>query len=45
MVRSFVRHRVRDYDAWREAYDTFAGVQRDNGVRAEAMFQVPGEEA
>ncbi|HZO95882.1 MAG TPA: hypothetical protein VFB42_00770 [Gaiellaceae bacterium] len=40
MVRSFVRHRVRDYDAWRQVYDGFADVQREHGVRAEAVFRM-----
>ena len=39
MVRSIVRHRVRDYDAWRAVYDGFADVQKAGGVRAEAVFQ------
>ena len=39
MVRWFVRHRVRDYVAWREVYDSFADVQREGGVRAEAVYQ------
>ena len=39
MVRWFVRHRVRDYAAWREVYDSFADVQRAGGVRAEAVYQ------
>jgi hypothetical protein len=39
MVRWFVRHRVRDYAAWREVYDSFADVQRRGGVRAEAVYQ------
>jgi hypothetical protein len=39
MVRSIVRHRVRDYDAWRAVYDSFADVQKAGGVRAEAVFQ------
>jgi hypothetical protein len=39
MVRTFVRHRVHDYAAWREVYDGFADAQREGGVRAEAVFQ------
>jgi hypothetical protein len=38
MVRTFIHHRVRDYDAWREAYDGFADAQKAGGVRAEAVF-------
>jgi len=39
MVRSIVLHRVKDYDAWREVYDTFAGVQQAGGVRAEEVLR------
>jgi hypothetical protein len=39
MVRTFVLHRVRDYDAWREVYDGFADAQREGGVRAKAVFR------
>jgi hypothetical protein len=40
MIRTFVRHRVRDYAAWRAVYDGFGDVQREKGVRAEAVFQI-----
>jgi hypothetical protein len=43
MVRSIVRHRVRDYDAWRAVYDGFADAQREGGVRAEAVYQTVGD--
>jgi antibiotic biosynthesis monooxygenase len=39
MVRLYIRHRVADYDAWRSAYDDFAGRQQAGGVRAEAVYQ------
>ena len=29
---TIVRHRVDDYDAWRQVYDGFAPTQRDAGV-------------
>jgi hypothetical protein len=35
----FVRHNVRDYDAWRRVYDGFAAVQQAHGVRAEWVYQ------
>jgi hypothetical protein len=38
MVRLYIRHRVADYDAWRRAYDDFAGGQQAGGVRAEAVY-------
>jgi hypothetical protein len=43
MVRWFVRHRVRDYGAWREVYDSFADVQRAGGVRADAVYRSDGD--
>jgi hypothetical protein len=39
MVRTFIRHRVRDYDAWRDTYDSFGDAQRQGGVRAEAVYR------
>jgi hypothetical protein len=39
MIRSFIRHRVRDYPTWREVYDGFADVQKAGGVRAEAVYR------
>ena len=39
MVRLYIRHRVADYDAWRNVYDDFAGQQQAGGVRAEAVYQ------
>jgi hypothetical protein len=39
MVRLYIRHRVADYDAWRQGYDAFAGQQQAGGVRAEAVYQ------
>ena len=39
MVRSFIRHHVSDYAAWREVYDSFGDVQREHGVRAEAVHR------
>jgi quinol monooxygenase YgiN len=29
---SLVRHRVADYDAWKEVYDGFAPIQAEHGV-------------
>jgi quinol monooxygenase YgiN len=39
MIRSFIRHRVHDYAAWREVYDGFAEAQKAGGVRAEAVYR------
>jgi hypothetical protein len=39
MVRMFVRHNVRDYEAWRRVYDAFAPQQKAHGVREESVYQ------
>jgi len=39
MATMFVRHAVRDYRAWRKAYDELAAFQRDNGVLGQAVYQ------
>jgi hypothetical protein len=39
MVRLYIRHRVADYDAWRNVYDGSADQQQAGGVRAEAVYQ------
>ena len=39
MVRSFIRHHVRDYDAWHEVYEGAALMQAEHGVRAKAVFR------
>ena len=39
MATLFVRHTVSDYAAWRKVYDSFAPIQKANGVTAQAVFQ------
>jgi hypothetical protein len=39
MIRMFVRHQVKDYDAWRKFYDDFAPAQKSMGVMSEAVYQ------
>jgi hypothetical protein len=39
VIRMHVRHQVSDYNAWREVYDEFGPVQKENGVVAEAVYQ------
>lgn len=39
MIRLFVRHTVRDYRAWRKAYDAFRTEQKRMGVRRQAVFR------
>lgn len=39
MTRMFVRHRVADYVAWREAYDEFDEERRSLGVNDQAVYR------
>ena len=34
-----VRHRVSDFDAWKQVYDGFASVQAEHGVRAHQVLR------
>ena len=38
-ARRLIKHRVDDYDAWREVYDGFAPSQRAGGVTQESVHQ------
>jgi len=38
MVRMYVRHRVGDFDSWKQAYDAFDTTRRRLGVRGDAVF-------
>jgi hypothetical protein len=38
-VTAAIRHRVRDYDDWREVYDGFGDVQKANGVTDESVHR------
>ena len=42
-VTSVIRHKVADYDAWRQVYDTLDGVQRDGGVTSESVHRLVGD--
>jgi hypothetical protein len=39
MTTVFVRHQVSDYTAWRKVYDSFAPLQKANGVVAESVYR------
>jgi hypothetical protein len=39
MVRMFVRHNVRDYRAWRKAYNAFDKERRAMGVKRHAVYR------
>jgi hypothetical protein len=43
MVRAFVHHRVKDYDAWRRVYDSIADMQKAGGVVAESVDRAEGD--
>ena len=43
MVRMFVRHKVKDYAAWRKAYDAFEPERGGFGVRGHSVFQSVGD--
>ena len=36
---SIVRHRVADYDSWKQVYDSFADAQRAGGVLQHAVMR------
>ena len=40
MATLFVRHNVKDYTAWREAYDAFDGERRAMGVTSYGVYQL-----
>jgi hypothetical protein len=39
MTTTFVRHRVADYDAWRQVYDSVGEIQRAGGVTSDAVYR------
>jgi hypothetical protein len=43
MAISVVLHRVADYPAWRQVYDSLADVQKAGGVTAESVHRTPGD--
>jgi quinol monooxygenase YgiN len=40
---SLVHHRVADFDAWKEVYDSFRETQREGGVREQAVLRSPDD--
>jgi heme-degrading monooxygenase HmoA len=36
---ALVRHRVADFDAWKKAYDDFAPIQAEHGVRGHQVLR------
>jgi quinol monooxygenase YgiN len=43
MATALIRHRVRDYDAWRKVYDSFAEFQAAGGVIEKAVYRTPAD--
>jgi len=43
MAVSVVLHRVNDFDAWREVYDSVAPLQAAGGVIAESVHRMAGD--
>ena len=43
MAMSVVLHRVADYDAWRQVYDSVADLQKAGGVTAESVHRKAGD--
>jgi uncharacterized protein (DUF1330 family) len=43
MAISLVLHRVADYGAWREVYDSVADLQKAGGVTAESVHRMAGD--
>jgi len=43
MATSVVLHRVSDYAAWRQVYDSIADVQKAGGVTAESVHRMAGD--
>jgi len=41
MATMFVRHTVRDYDAWKRTYDEFASVRKEKGVTGASVHRDP----
>lgn len=40
---SVVLHRVADYDAWRQVYDSVADMQKEGGVTGESVHRMAGD--
>jgi len=39
MVRMFIRHRVRDFESWKEVYDELSEERRARGARESAVYR------
>lgn len=43
MINVFIRHRVKDYPAWKKVFDAFAPQRRAGGEKSYWIARVPGE--
>ena len=39
MTTLLIRHKVGDYEAWKQVYDSVGEMQRDGGVRSERVWR------
>lgn len=39
MITAFVKHKVKDYDAWKRVYDEFNSTRKENGVIAASVHR------
>lgn len=42
MATMFVRHEVKDFDAWKKAYDAFDNDRKSMGVTSHGVYQLEG---
>lgn len=43
MATMFVRHKVKDFNSWKAAYDEFDSERKSMGVTAHGVFQADGD--
>lgn len=43
MATVYVLHRVKDYDQWRQVYDSVGEMQKAGGLVEDAVFQAEGD--
>lgn len=39
MATVFVRHRVADYDRWKQGYDSWQSVRKERGVKGDGVYR------
>ena len=43
MACLFVKHKVEDYDTWKEMYDSFADLRKEAGVTGASVYRAPDD--